>query len=252
MGESEVFHLPLAKSDHRGLLVEVRERVPAGRRRSRQKSKPFRYENMWKSHGEHMDFVNQTWDPGSGSFDLAAASSALKSLQSSLKTWDREVFGSVKMQVRELRAELEEEQSSTLYRGPTDKERTVVAKLADVLAREETMERQRSWISWLRDGDRNTEFFQAKARARNQTYRIKILKDDLGQEYTAQDDLERLAVEFYQKPVSGTGKLTTRADMQTCTVEGDTSYVRYSREALYSARGGGGPFLNGSKQGPGC
>ena len=66
------------------------------------------------------------------------------------------MFGSVKQHVKDLRAELEAERSSTLYRGPTDKERSVVAKLADVLAREETMERQRSRISWLRDGDRNT------------------------------------------------------------------------------------------------
>lgn len=153
MGESEVFHIPLAESDHCGLLVEVRERMLPHRRRSRRKPKPFRYENMSKSRGEYMDFVNQTWDPGSGPLDLSAAFSALLSLQNSLKTWDREVFGSVKQQVKDLRAELEVERSSSLYWGPMDKERSVVAKLADVLAQEETMERQRSRIAWLRDGD---------------------------------------------------------------------------------------------------
>jgi hypothetical protein len=35
----------------------------------------------------------------------------------------------------------EARRSGTLYRGLTDKERSVMAKLADVLAREETMER---------------------------------------------------------------------------------------------------------------
>ena len=64
----------------------------------------------------------------------------------------------------QLRKELEEERGSTLCRGPTVKEREIMAMLSDVLAREETMERQRSRISWLREGDRNTEFFQAKAR----------------------------------------------------------------------------------------
>jgi hypothetical protein len=48
-----------------------------------------------------------------------------------------------------------------------DKEHSVVAKLADVLAWEETMERQRSRIAYLRDGDQNTKFFQEKARVRN-------------------------------------------------------------------------------------
>ena len=107
------------------------------------------------------------------------------------------MFGSVKQQVKDLRAELEAERSSTLYRGLTDKERSVMAKLADVLAREETMERQRLRISWLRDGDRNTEFFQAKARARHCTNRIKVLSDDAGNVFTDQEDLERLACEFY-------------------------------------------------------
>lgn len=87
MGQSEVFHIPLAESDHAGLLVEVRERVTAGRR-GRRKPKPFRYENMWKQHGEYIEFVNRSWDPGPRGNDLNSAASALSSLQSSLKTWD--------------------------------------------------------------------------------------------------------------------------------------------------------------------
>lgn len=74
----------------------------------------------------------------------------------------------------------------------------MVVKLGEMLAREETMERQRSRISWLREGDRNTASFQAKAHARNQTNKITVLKDDTGREFIEQEDLERLACEFYQ------------------------------------------------------
>jgi hypothetical protein len=77
MGASKVYHLPLAESGHCSLLVEVREKEQPGRRR---------YENMWKSHGEYMEFVNRTWDPGSEPCNLFTASSALMSLQSALKT----------------------------------------------------------------------------------------------------------------------------------------------------------------------
>lgn len=199
MGGTEVFHIPLAGSDHCGLLVEVREKTLPTNQNHQKKHKPLRYENMWKSHGEYMEFVNQTWDPGSGPFDLESASNALASLQRSLKKWDREVFGSVKQQLKDLRKELEVERSSTLYRGPTDKERAIMAKLADVLAREETMEHQRSRIAWLREGDRNTEFFQAKARARSRANRIKLLHDESGKVFTEQVDLERLTCEFYQQ-----------------------------------------------------
>lgn len=112
--------------------------------------------------------MNRVWDPGSGDCDLSMAANALASLQTSLKTWDREVFGSVKKQVIDLRAKLELERSGTLYRGPTEREREIIANLSNVLAREEVMEKQRLRISWLKAGDRNTPFFQAKARARGQ------------------------------------------------------------------------------------
>ena len=72
-----------------------------------------------------------------------------------------------------------------------------MSKLSEVLAREEMMERQRSRISWLKEGDRNTGFFQAKARARSRSNRIKLLKDDSGRTFTEQEDLEKLACEFY-------------------------------------------------------
>jgi hypothetical protein len=96
---------------------------------------------MWQRHGDYMDFVNRSWDPGIGTLDLETVSNALSALQTSLKTWDKDVFGSVKQQVKELRAELEAERSSTLYQGSTNREREVMAKLSKVLAREEAMEK---------------------------------------------------------------------------------------------------------------
>jgi len=198
LSDSVVQHIPLAESDHCVLLVEVKERTHDRCRRRQRKMKPFRYENMWKSHGEYIEFVNRTWDPGTDASDLFAASAALSSMQFALKRWDREVFGSVKQQVKDLRAELELERSQSLYRGPTDKEKSIPRQLAVVLAREEAMELQRSRISWLKEGDRNTGFFQAKAGARGRTNRIKSLNDSDGNVVTEQEDLERLASNFYQ------------------------------------------------------
>ena len=70
-----------------------------------------------------MNFVNQAWDLGPRNHNLSSISSALEKLQCSLKSWDKEMFGSVKRQIKELREELEAERSNTLYWGPTAKER---------------------------------------------------------------------------------------------------------------------------------
>lgn len=84
-------------------------------------------------------------------------------MQDALRGWEKEVFGSVKKQVRETRAAIEAERSNTLYRGPAEREIGLVDGLSELLKREEAMERQRSRVTWLKEGDQNTGFFQAKA-----------------------------------------------------------------------------------------
>lgn len=70
-------------------------------------------------------------------------------------------------------------------------------RLAEFLAREETMEKQRSRLTWLHEGDRNTEFFQAKARQRKCTNKITALRSIDGSLCTDQTELEVLAKIFY-------------------------------------------------------
>jgi hypothetical protein len=60
------------------------------------------------------------------------------------------------------------------------------------------MERQRARVDWLRDGDRNTGFFQAKAKARARTNKISCLKNEAGELIRDQDRLESMASQFYQ------------------------------------------------------
>lgn len=91
-----------------------------------------------------MQFVNQAWDPGIGDGDLQSVADALEGLQGSLRVWDHNVFGSVRQNLKSLRGEIEKERTSTLYRGPTEREGALVGELAETLAREEEMEKQRS------------------------------------------------------------------------------------------------------------
>jgi hypothetical protein len=71
-------------------------------------------------------------------------------------------------------------------------------ELVEVLAREEEMERQRSRVEWLKFGDRNTGFFQARAKARSRSNRIRALKRADGTEDTTQEGIKLMAKEFYQ------------------------------------------------------
>jgi hypothetical protein len=145
-----------------------------------------------------MEFVNRSWDPELHNGDLASVAASLEKLQSDLGRWDRDVFGSVRKKLCNLKKELETERSHTLYRGPSVRERDLMKELVEVLAREEDMERQHSRVEWLKSDDRKTGFFQAKAKARARSNCIRVLKKADGSEETSQERIELMAMDFYQ------------------------------------------------------
>ena len=174
------------------------KRNERGKRGRRRKSRSFCYEQMWQRRDDYVDFVNREWDPSIGEGDLLSLAASLEGLKSSLRTWDKDVFGSVRKELTTLREQIEQERNATLYQGPTERERALMGELAETLAREEEMERQRSRTEWLKSGDRNTGFFQAKAKARARANRILSLKKPDGSCATEQEEIERVASEFYK------------------------------------------------------
>lgn len=157
----------------------------------------FRYENMWRRHPEYNEFVNQMWRNGADIQNLAQLNSSLNRMQSEFQYWDRSVFGHVKKTLARLRSELEKERRRLLRSGPSRNERRLMAQISELLAREEELEKQRSRLTWLKDGDRNTEFFQARSKVRAHRNRIVVLQNEQGEVVTEQRALEALAVEFY-------------------------------------------------------
>lgn len=93
-----------------------------------------------------------------------------------MKEWEASTFGSVKKELASLRRELERvQQQRSLHAGPSREERRILSKISELLTREEIMEKQRSWQDWVKDGDRNTAFYQTKARERAQSNKIASL-----------------------------------------------------------------------------
>ena len=62
-----------------------------------------------------------------------------------------------------------------------------MARISELLAREETMEKQRSRITWLRGDDCNTKLFQEKSKERAKVNQILGLRSPEGVMVTEQD-----------------------------------------------------------------
>jgi hypothetical protein len=77
-------------------------------------------------------------------------------------------------------------------------ERRLMARISEMLSREECMAKQRSRIDWLNDGDRNTALFHAKARERARSNAIKSLIRDDGSIAEKQEEIEEVAISFYK------------------------------------------------------
>jgi hypothetical protein len=89
-----------------------------------------------------------------------------------------------------------------------------MARISELLSREETMEKQRARMEWLKYGDRNTSLFQAKSRARAKRNAIVSLRRDDDSVATSQEDIEAVATDFYSNLYSAQDDLNPELVLQ--------------------------------------
>lgn len=68
---------------------------------------------------------------------------------------------------------------------------------AELLKVEKTMWRQRIRVIWLKEGDKNTKFFNGKANQRRKVNALKKLKDENGVWRHGQENIERILLTFF-------------------------------------------------------
>ncbi|KAL0462661.1 UNVERIFIED_CONTAM: hypothetical protein Slati_0153700 [Sesamum latifolium] len=163
MGWSHLFpnamvtHLPVTCSDHKALLIQLEE----GPRVVQKCSRSWRFEAAWLQSNHCEVVVMESWGvantPGGVSAKLAAC-------QQNLASWDRNVFRA-------------------------DRNR--------LAAREETVWRQRSKDTWIREGDRNTSFFHQRASNRFKTNVIRRVRDVAGNWVVNEEDIRQCIVSHF-------------------------------------------------------
>jgi hypothetical protein len=162
-------------------------------------SQSFKYEAMWRRAPDYKEVLETAWAAGRvGPPSLRATWDNLNRMATMLKDWSRATFGSVRKQIRKLEHTLFYLRGQPVTEANIQEERDVERKLCDLFECEEIMARQRSRVEWLREGDRNTSFFHAKASARRRTNKISTLTRDDGSKCDSQGEIKGLVHEFYE------------------------------------------------------
>lgn len=115
-----------------------------------------------------------------------------------LKDWSRTTFGSVRKQIRHLEQQLFYLRGQPLSDATVKGERDTERRLCDLFECEEVMAPQRSRVEWLREGDRNTAFFHAKASARKRTNKINVPVREDGSKCESQGEIKGMVHDYYE------------------------------------------------------
>ena len=128
---------------------------------------------MWERDASLGERISQAWEGEATKGDLGTINAALRGVMKTLKEWSSVQFGSIRKELERLRALLAEQQAN----GNDDQAvKDTIRTMNEMLYREEMLWLQRSRVSWLREGDRNTKFFHQRAVWRERKNKIRKLK----------------------------------------------------------------------------
>jgi hypothetical protein len=122
-----VWHEQTTTSDHCCLRIEFYQHGTNRRRRC----KPFRYENMWRRDKSYVDLIRSAWGEADESTDLNQLKVRLSCVQGALQDWDKNVFGSVRKNLKKLWKNHEVERGRSVGAGPSSKKRHLMSQILE-------------------------------------------------------------------------------------------------------------------------
>uniref|UniRef100_A0A2N9GXY8 Reverse transcriptase domain-containing protein n=1 Tax=Fagus sylvatica TaxID=28930 RepID=A0A2N9GXY8_FAGSY len=167
--------IPFAPSDHHAIIVDCIHEAGQQTRRKHH----FKFEAMWIKREGCEEVVRKAWEvphEGTKMFQLVK----IKGLRAKLSTIDSNIH------------DVWQETSRLIERHSTRKE------LNFLISQEEVYWRQRSRISWMREGDCNTKFFHECASQRKRKNEIKRLQSQDGAWVSEKEELGGLVNNYFQ------------------------------------------------------
>jgi hypothetical protein len=207
--DCNVENLITTTSDHLAIFINLSKLNDITQRAPVQHG--FHFEAAWLRAPDYKEVLEKVWiEKAGGDKSLQSTLSTLHQVAGSLQDWSREAFGAIRRKIQKIERRLKYLRMEAL-----DESLAVIRQLekdlCELFEHEEIMARQRSRVKWLREGDRNTSFFHARATARKRANKIKSLKRDDGSLCDDQAGIKGMVQQFYGDLFTSEPTLSTDA-----------------------------------------
>lgn len=124
--------------------------------------RPFRFEAISAQNPRSVEVLDKAWQYEGAGSPAYILCQHLQATKPTLRCWNRTVFGNIHHKVRRLQDELDNVQQQISSEGgawATNHEKEISAQLLEAQQDVETLQRQKSSITWLKTSNLNTKFF---------------------------------------------------------------------------------------------
>ena len=161
--EAEAIFQEPGASDHSPILVHLGLQLHIRR-------PPFRFFSYWTEHPQFENVVASAWHASRVGTPMFCLAQKIKGLKSALKTLNRTEFSNIFACTKDAREALLQIQRQLLQQQGDDElklqEKLALDKLLFFSKAEEAFHKQKSRISWIKEGDSNSKFFHHSVKAR--------------------------------------------------------------------------------------
>ena len=158
--------------------------------------KKFLFKEAWVKDEGCEDAIANAWSASFNGSLMFQVCNKIKECKKRLLTWSKNSLCSLGKKIEEKQSRLQvlEENNKDASWAKCEALRHEI----DILIEKQKIYwKQRSRVSWLREGDRNTKFFHAKAFARRKKNLIISLKEMDGTLIEQQSDIERVIIQRF-------------------------------------------------------
>ncbi|XP_049366615.1 uncharacterized protein LOC125831476 [Solanum verrucosum] len=195
LSASEVAHLLRQGSDHAPLLVKCNTE-------SEPLIKPFKFLNFWTKHKDFKKIVEDNWKIDFVGSQFTEVQTKMKKVKVALEEWSKKEYENIFQQIATLEDVIQAKEAQLEVR-PDENSRAELkkteAKLIRFLNLEEEYWKQKSGLSWFKEGDRNTKFFHSYVKGRRRRMNLEEIYTDQGDIINSTQRIGEKAVKVFKK-----------------------------------------------------